>query len=51
MLSALEKRALQYNRKGHDRIDQDKVLYNKAIYKMGTVSTVGLTDSDKESDG
>ena len=47
----MEKRALQYSRTGHNRIDQDEVLYNEAIDKMGTVSTAGLTGSDEEPDG
>ena len=47
----LEKRALQYNMNGHNRIDQYKVLYNKVIDKTGTVSTARLTGSDKEPGG
>ena len=48
VLSALEKRALRYHRKG--QLDADEVLYNEAIDETGTVSTASLTDSDGESD-
>ena len=49
VLSALEKRALRYRRKGQDGIDYDEVLYNEALDETETVSTVSLTDSDSES--
>ena len=49
VMSALEKRALRYRRKGHDKQDQDEALYNAAVDETGTVSTQGLTDSDEDS--
>ena len=49
VMSALEKRALRYRRKGHDNQDQDEALYNAAVDETGTVSTQGLTDSDDDS--
>ena len=49
VMSALEKRALRYRRKGQDKQDQDEVLYNAAVDETGTVSTQGLTDSDDDS--
>lgn len=51
VLSALEKRALRYRRKGQCQVDMDEVLFNEAIDETGTVSTAGLTDSDNESLG
>ena len=51
VLSALEKRALRYRRKGQCQADMDEVLFNEAIDETGTVSTAGLTDSDNESLG
>ncbi len=49
--SSLEKRVLQYCRKVQKEVDQDEVLYGKALDKTGTVSTAGLTDSDDETLG
>ena len=51
VLSALEKRALRYRRKGQKEVDQDEVLYNEALDETGTVSTAALSDSDDESLG
>ena len=48
--SAPEKRALHFCSKGQRQLDQDEILFNKAIDKTGTVSTVGLTDSDDSED-
>ena len=39
VLSALEKQALRYRKKGQVQIDTDEVLYNDAVYETGTVST------------
>ncbi len=38
VLSAAEKRASRYRRQSYDKLDPDKVLYNKAINEMGMVS-------------
>ena len=46
VMSALEKRALRFCNKGQRQVDQDEVLFNKAIDETGTVLTVGVTDSD-----
>ena len=46
VMSALEKRVLRFCNKGQRQVDQDEVLFNKAIDETGTVLTVGLTDSD-----
>ena len=48
VLSALEKRALRYHRKGQLQVDMDTVLYENALDETGTVSTSGLSDSDSE---
>ena len=48
VLSALEKRALRYRRKGHKQVDLDDLLYNDAVDETGTVSTVGLTDDESD---
>ena len=40
VLSALEKRALQFRSKGQKQVDLDEALYNEAINETGTVSTV-----------
>jgi len=49
VLSLLEKRALRFRRKGHDLVDLDEALYEEAIDETGTVSTVGLTDSESDN--
>ena len=49
VMTALEKRALRYRRKGQVVSDPDEALYNEAIDETGTVSTVGL-DADSEGD-
>ena len=38
ILTALEMRALRYHNKGHAKVDQDKILYNKAMDKTGTIA-------------
>ena len=48
ILSALEKRALQYRKKGQLQLDTDKVLYNKAVDETGTVSTASLINLNDE---
>ena len=48
VMSVLEKRALQYRRKGQDEVDKDEALFNKALDETQTVSTASLTDSDNE---
>ena len=50
VMSALEKRALRFRNKGQRQVDQDEVLFNEAIDETGTVTTVGLTDSDDSDD-
>ena len=42
VLSALEKRALCYRRKGQKQVDMDKILYETAMDETDTVSTVEL---------
>ena len=49
VLSALEKRAVRFRNKDHNQVDLDEVLFNEAIDETGTVSTVGLTDSDDDT--
>jgi len=51
VMSALEKRALWYRRKGQEVVDKNKVLFNKAINKTGTVLTEGLPESDNSLQG
>ena len=51
VMSALEKRALWYCRKGQEIVDKGEVLFNEAIGKTGTVSTEGLTESDDSPKG
>ena len=48
IMAALERRVLRYRKGGKIKIDHDEVFYNEALDKTGTVSTEGLTDSDKE---
>ena len=50
VISALEKRALCFCNKGQRQADQDEVLFNEAVDKTGTVSTVGLADSENSED-
>jgi hypothetical protein len=49
VLSTLEKRSLRFHSKGQKQVDMDEVLYNKTIDETGTVSTVGLPDSDDDT--
>ena len=49
VLSALEKRALRYRRKGQKQVDMDEILYEKAMDETGTVSTVELNKLDTEN--
>ena len=50
VMSTLEKRTLCFRIKGQRQVNQDEVLFNEAIDETGTVSTVGLTDSDNSAD-
>ena len=43
-MSALEKRALWYHRKGQEVVDNDKALFNEVIGETGAVLTEGLTE-------
>ena len=45
----LEKRALRYRRKVHNKQDADDVLYDQALDETGTVATATLSDSDDDS--
>ena len=49
VLSVLEKRALRYRRRGHNKVDKDEALISQAIDETGTVDTSPLTDSDSDS--
>ena len=44
ILAALEMRALRYHNKGHAKADQDKILYDEAMDKTGTIDTAELSD-------
>ena len=48
VLSALEKRALRYRKKGHKQADMDEILYENALDETGTVSTAALSESENE---
>ena len=47
-LSALDKRALQYRKKGQVQLDTYEVLYNNAVDETGTVSTSSLINPNGE---
>ena len=49
VMSALEKRALWFWNKGQKQVDQDEVIFNKDVHKIGTVLTVGFTYSDGDT--
>ena len=51
VLSVLEKRTLQFRRKGQLTINQDKALLAEALDETLIVSTASLIDSDEESLG
>ena len=51
VLTALELRALWYRNKEHTQIDQDQVLYDKALDETGIMDTANLADFDAESMG
>ena len=51
ILSALEMRYLPYQNKGHRKADQDKILYNEAMKKTGTIDTAELSDFDADALG
>ena len=42
ILAALEMRALWYQNKGHAKADQDEILYDEAMEKIGTIYTAEL---------
>ena len=44
-------RALRYHNKGHAKSDQDKILYNEAMDKTGTINTAELSDFDADALG
>ena len=48
VLTALEKRALQYRKKGQVKLDMDEVLYNNTVDETGTVSTESLINPNAE---
>ena len=48
VLTALEKRALRYRKKGQVQLDTDEVLYNNIVYEKDTVSTASLINPDAE---
>ena len=51
VMSALEKRALWYRRKGQEVVDKDEALSKEDIGVAGTVLTEGLTESDDSLQG
>ena len=51
ILAALEMRALRYHNKSHAKADQDKILYNEATEKTGTIDTAELSDFDADTLG
>ena len=51
ILAALEMRALRYHNKGHTKADQDKILYDEAMDKTGTINTAELSDFDADALG
>ena len=48
VLTALEKRALQYRKKVQVKLDMDEVLYNNSVDGTVTVSTESLINPDSE---
>ena len=51
IIAALEMRALRYHNKGHAKSDQDKILYNEAMDKTGTIDTSELSEFDADASG
>ena len=51
ILTALEMRALRYLNKGHAKADQDKILYDEAMDKTGTIDIAELSDFDADALG
>ena len=51
ILDALEMRALRYHKKGHTKADQDKILYDEAMDKTGTIDTAEISDFDADALG
>ena len=51
ILAALKMRALRYHNKGHAKADQDKILYDEAMDKTGTIDTAELSDFDADALG
>ena len=51
ILAALEMRALRYHNKGHAKADQDKIMYDEAMDKTGTIDTEELSDFDADALG
>ena len=51
ILAALEMRDLRYHNKGDAKADQDKILYNEAMDKTGTIYTAELSDFDADALG
>ena len=44
-------RSLRYHNKGHEKADQDEMLYDEAMDKTGTISTEELSDFDADALG
>ena len=44
-------RALRYHNKGHTKADQDKILYDEAMDKTGTIDIAELSDFDADALG
>ena len=49
VLSVLEKRALRYHRKVHNKHDADEILYEQALDETGMVATADLSASEPAS--
>ena len=49
VLSALDKRALRYRRKGQTQ-DYDDILYDEALDETGTVDTERITNVESDPD-
>ena len=44
-------RALRYHNKGHEKADQDKILYDEAMDETGTIDIEELSDFDVDALG
>ena len=51
IIAALEMRALRYHNNGHTKADQDKILYDEAMDKTGTIDTAELSEFDTDALG